>query len=160
MGPREAQLMLASGLKNNVAECIEQMPPDTVTFIIEAVEEQTEKTAVHRYGCRVIQRLLEHCSAIQLKNMVEQILDMVPRLAQHRYGNYVVQHLLEHGRKDDKKRIIDAVRINLVEFSKDRCSSNVVEKCIEVSTSGEHAPDLERERAGLMLAVIGADGDP
>merc|ERR1711933_233368 len=102
----------------------------------------------------------EHCSAIQLKKMVEQILDMVPRLAQHRYGNYVVQHLLEHGRKEDKKHIINEIRCKLVDYSKDRCSSNVVEKCIEVSTSGEHAPELEKERAGLMLAVLGEESNP
>jgi hypothetical protein len=171
--PREAQLVLANALKNNVMECIEnqhgnhvvqkcieQMPPDTVDFIIHAVEAQTEKTAVHRYGCRVIQRLLEHCPAKSLERVLEQILAIVPRLAQHRFGNYVIQHLLEHGRCRDKKRVICIMQEGLVMFSKDRCSSNVVEKCIEVATNGEHAPDLEQERAGLIHAVLGEEGDP
>jgi len=138
----------------------EQMPPDSVTFIINAVNMKVEAWATHMYGCRVIQRLLEHCTSQQLPRMLDQILASAKKLAQDPYGNYVVQHMLEHGRKDDKGRIMQVVCQNMAEFSKHKCSSNVVEKCFEVSAIGEHAQQLEKECQGLYIAVYGQPNDP
>lgn len=165
---RESQVLLAEALKNDVLKCIEnmhgnhviqkcieQMPPESVNFIIQAVQDQTEKMASHMYGCRVIQRLLEHCASGQLHLMLEQILENITKLSQDPYGNYVVQHMLEHGRKEDKKRIISIIEQDIVGFAKHKCSSNVVEKCFEIATVGEHAQTLEQERASLMRTVLG-----
>lgn len=171
--PRETQLMIADKLKKNVVgcidnmhgnhviqKCIEQMPPDSVTFIIKAIEDQTEKMAMNMYGCRVIQRLLEHCASHQLRGMLDRILDNVCKLAQDSYGNYVIQHVLEHGRKEDKQRVIAVIKTDVGEYSKHKCSSNVVEKCFEIATIGEHAQGLEEERHALTSAVLGLPGDP
>jgi len=136
------------------------MPPDSVQFIIHAVEAEAQRMASHMYGCRVVQRLLEHCSPHQLQNMLDQILKVIDKLATDPYGNYVVQHMLEHGRVDDKRLIIGVVERNIVDFSKHKCSSNVVEKALEIATVGEHADKLEGERSSLMYAVIGQPHDP
>mmetsp|Transcript_43603 Transcript_43603/g.109466 ORF Transcript_43603/g.109466 Transcript_43603/m.109466 type:complete len:544 (+) Transcript_43603:101-1732(+) len=171
--PRESQLVMATKLKENVVaciesmhgnhviqKCIEQMPPDSVTFIIEAVEAEAQRMASHMYGCRVAQRLLEHCASHQLETMLNKILTVIDKLATDNYGNYVVQHMLEHGRVEDKKIIIGVIERNIVEFSKHKCSSNVVEKALEIATVGEHAAQLENERSSLMFRVIGDPQDP
>lgn len=142
-----------------IQKCIEQMPPDSVDFIIKAVEEQTERMAAHMYGCRVIQRLLEHCASAQLQKILEHILKSIPKLAQDPYGNYVVQHMLEHGRREDKKRIVGIIQDHVVDFAMHKCSSNVVEKCFEIATVGEHAYALEEERQKLMHTVLGGHSD-
>jgi len=170
--PRESQLMMATKLKENVVaciesmhgnhviqKCIEQMPPDSVTFIIEAVEAEAQRMASHMYGCRVVQRLLEHCASHQLENMLNKVLTVIDKLATDNYGNYVVQHMLEHGRVEDKRIIIGVIERNIVEFSKHKCSSNVVEKALEIATVGEHAAQLENERSSLMFRVIGDPQD-
>lgn len=171
--PLESQELLAAELQNHVPqciesmfgnhviqECIEHMPPDSVTFIINAVNEKVEAWASHMSGCHVIQRLLEHCSTQQLPRMLDLIMASVRKLVGDPYGNYVVQHVLEHGRKEDKAQIIEAICQNIVKFSKNKCSSNVVEKCVEILAIGEHASQLERERRMLYVAVIGSAGDP
>merc|ERR1719203_1017926 len=83
-----------------IQKCVERMPPDSVGFIIRAVEARTAEMASHMYGCRVVQRLLEHCSPAQLATMLDEILANTAKLAQDPYGNYVIQHTLQHGRKE------------------------------------------------------------
>jgi pumilio RNA-binding family len=171
--PREAQQRLAKELEGHVGtcienmhgnhviqKCIEQMPPDSVTFIINEVSQKVEFWATHGYGCRVIQRLLEHCTASQLPKMLDQLLGPVSKLAKDSYGNYVVQHMLEHGRCEDKAAIIGVLSKDIVEYSKNKCSSNVVEKCFEITSVGEHANQLEQERQQLYMAVIGDVRNP
>merc|ERR1740121_1697856 len=87
--PRESQMKLAQELipvvplienmhgNHVIQKCIEQMPPDSVTFIIDAVTDKVDTIASHVYGCRVGQRLLEHCAPHQLQQMLEQMLDCV-----------------------------------------------------------------------------------
>ena len=53
--------------------------------------------STHQYGCRVVQRLLEHCTmAKQRASVLGEVLRATPALAQDQYGNYVVQHVLQH----------------------------------------------------------------
>lgn len=54
--------------------------------------------STHPYGCRVVQRVLEHCTLEDVKAFVRRqiLLSTVP-LAIDQYGNYVIQHVLEHG---------------------------------------------------------------
>lgn len=158
---KDLQVMLASSLQSNVTECItnmhgnhvvqkciEQMPPDSVSFIIHAVQADTAALASHIYGCRVIQRLLEHCASGQLTEMLDRILSNIEVLSKNQFGNYV-----------DKERIIDVVKAKILDFAMDKHSSNVVEKCFEASTIGEHAKELEGKRAQLVDAVLGQPGD-
>merc|ERR1719401_465151 len=106
-----------------------------MTFVIQAVEADAESISKHQYGCRVVQRLLEHCALQQLRSMLDQILTVVDKLAPDPYGNYVVQSLLERGRVDDKRRILRVVEEHVAELSRHKCSSNVVE---------EHVAELSR----------------
>lgn len=48
-----------------IQKCIEKVPPQMVQFIVEAFDNQIFHLSTHPYGCRVIQRLLEHCSEQQ-----------------------------------------------------------------------------------------------
>lgn len=51
--------------------------------------------STHPYGCRVIQRVLEHCEDPSTQQKVmNEILGAVSMLTQDQYGNYVVQHVL------------------------------------------------------------------
>jgi pumilio RNA-binding family len=139
-----------------IQKCIEQMPPDSVNFIIDSVNRRIDTMAEHMYGCRIIQRLLEHCAPHQLQDMLGNIGSHTKRLSENLYGNYVVQHMLEHGRVEDKKMILEVVTQNIIPFAKNKCSSNVVEKCFEIASIGEHADALKDHRRRLYFAVFNA----
>lgn len=65
---------------------------------------------MHAYGCRVIQRILEHCIDDQKQAILEEIKDSFSVLIQDQYGNYVIQHVLKHGRPTDRERLMREVR--------------------------------------------------
>ncbi|CAN0189797.1 unnamed protein product [Discosporangium mesarthrocarpum] len=100
---------------------------------------------MHAYGCRVIQRILEHCIEDQKQAILEEIKGNFSTLIQARgeererdqYGNYVIQHVLKHGRPTDRERLMGEVRENLLEYSQHKFASNVVEKCLQYGTKEE-----------------------
>ena len=50
--------------------------------------------STHPYGCRVIQRILEHCTGEQTAPVLEELHQHTEQLLQDQYGNYVIQHVL------------------------------------------------------------------
>uniref|UniRef100_A0A672S0G7 Pumilio homolog 1 n=1 Tax=Sinocyclocheilus grahami TaxID=75366 RepID=A0A672S0G7_SINGR len=95
--------------------------------------------STHPYGCRVIQRILEHCLPEQTLPILEEIHQHTEQLVQDQYGNYVIQHVLEHGRAEDKSKIVSEIRGNVLGLSQHKFASNVVEKCVTHSLRAERA---------------------
>lgn len=56
--------------------------------------EQVFSLSTHPYGCRVIQRILEHCLPEQTASILEELHQNTEQLIQDQYGNYVIQHVL------------------------------------------------------------------
>uniref|UniRef100_A0A7N8XBJ4 Pumilio RNA binding family member 2 n=1 Tax=Mastacembelus armatus TaxID=205130 RepID=A0A7N8XBJ4_9TELE len=95
--------------------------------------------STHPYGCRVIQRILEHCTQEQTLPILEELHQHSEQLGQDQYGNYVIQHVLEHGRPEDKSKIVAEVRGKVLVLSQHKFASNVVEKCVIHSSRAERA---------------------
>lgn len=47
------------------------MPAESIEFIVSAVADRVTELCIHTYGCRVIQRLLEHCSEKQTRPILD-----------------------------------------------------------------------------------------
>jgi len=77
-------------------KCIVELRPEAVQFIIEEIpSEAVSSMAQNKFGCRVLQRLLERSQHWEVGFLVDAVCaDLVP-IAQSPYGNYVVQVLLE-----------------------------------------------------------------
>ena len=89
-----------------VQKCIETVEPSCLQFIIAAVfRGQVFSLSTHPYGCRVIQRILEHCTPEQTGPVLEELHSHTEALIQDQYGNYVVQHVLDRGKPEDKSKI-------------------------------------------------------
>lgn len=67
--------------------------------------------STHPYGCRVIQRVLEHCTEEQKRPVLDQLHMHIKTLVVDQYGNYVIQHVIEHGSMEDRDRIVNQIKV-------------------------------------------------
>ncbi|KAI4299550.1 hypothetical protein L6164_032997 [Bauhinia variegata] len=132
-----------------IQKCIECVPEDAIHFIVSTFYDQVVTLSTHPYGCRVIQRVLEHCHDPKTQQiMMDEILQSVCMLAQDQYGNYVVQHMLEHGKPHERSAIIKKLTGQIVQMSQQKFASNVIEKCLTFGT--------EEERQILVNEMLGS----
>ncbi|KAL9224571.1 hypothetical protein vseg_000592 [Gypsophila vaccaria] len=137
-----------------IQKCIECVPSEDIGFIISAFRGQVASLSMHPYGCRVIQRVLEHCTdELQSQFIVDEILESVCTLAQDQYGNYVTQHVLEKGKPQERTQIIKNLCGQVVKMSQHKFASNVVEKCLEYGD----APSRELIIAEVVGQTEGSD---
>ncbi|KAL2548873.1 Pumilio-like protein 1 [Forsythia ovata] len=114
-----------------IQKSIECVPQDRIQFILSSFMGQVVTLSSHPYGCRVIQRVLEHCGDPNTQQMImDEIMNSVCTLAQDQYGNYVIQHVLQHGKPHERSAIIRKLAGQIVKMSQQKFASNVVEKCL------------------------------
>ncbi|KAH9078272.1 hypothetical protein Ae201684P_019363 [Aphanomyces euteiches] len=122
-----------------VQKCIEVLPwkdpsasryIERASFLLAAFEGNVYSMATHPYGCRVIQRVLEHCSDVQMATILVEIQDACSLLVEDQYGNYVIQHVLQHGQPAERSALINKIYPDIVRFSYHKFASNVIEKCL------------------------------
>ena len=105
---------------------------EQVDFIINDVLVNTVTLSCHPYGCRVLQRILEHCDEPKKIIVLDEIKKCHQKLLDDQYGNYVIQHVLQFGRPTDRDSILDIiVRNGLLGLSRQKFASNVVEKLLK-----------------------------
>uniref|UniRef100_A0A8C7TSV2 Pumilio homolog 1 n=1 Tax=Oncorhynchus mykiss TaxID=8022 RepID=A0A8C7TSV2_ONCMY len=124
-----------------VQKCIECVQPHALHFIIDAFKGQVFALSTHPYGCRVIQRILEHCLPDQTLPILEELHQHTEQLVQvthahHRSGHChhtdilycvlclrldLVEQLAKlstkHGRAEDKSKIVAEIRGNVLGLS-------------------------------------------
>eukprot|EP00803_Ostreobium_quekettii_P002535 evm.model.scf_736EXC.5 EVM.evm.TU.scf_736EXC.5 scf_736EXC:32512-37009(-) len=133
-----------------IQKCIECLPSRTISYIVDCFLSQVQALAVHPYGCRVIQRILENCDEAEKKHVVaEEILSNAKKLSQDQYGNYVVQHIVQHSTDEDRERVVNQLAPCAVALSQHKFASNVMEKCLV------HGNDAQRRL--LIEKVVGED---
>jgi hypothetical protein len=71
-----------------VQKAIERVPAEHIQFIIEAHRGEAVKLAQHTYGCRVIQRILEHCTPAAKRIILDELHGCIAPLITDQFGNY------------------------------------------------------------------------
>ncbi len=82
---------------------IEVMPRERFDFIAKELSGFGADAARHRYGCRVMCRLIEHSDSDL--PLIEEILMDVGPLCVHKYAHHVVFSILEHGGEEERRQI-------------------------------------------------------
>ncbi|KAL9029054.1 MAG: hypothetical protein Q9196_002662 [Gyalolechia fulgens] len=136
-----------------VQKAIERIPAEHIQFIVNAFTGQVHELSKHAYGCRVIQRMLEHCIEPTRSAVLQELHGCAQYLIGDQYGNYVTQHVIEHGREQDRDRIITLVTSNLTNYSKHKFASNVVETCIKFGNAEQ------RKKIVNILTAVNEKGE-
>mmetsp|Transcript_30452 Transcript_30452/g.43652 ORF Transcript_30452/g.43652 Transcript_30452/m.43652 type:complete len:1107 (-) Transcript_30452:656-3976(-) len=122
-----------------------------IQFIITAFQGKVKELSSHPYGCRVVQRILEHCSISQKSVILEELRQCCTDLVQDCYGNYVIQFVMQHGWEADRAVLIREVQSNLLDFSQHKFASNVVEKCLQYAN--------KKDRDEMIWTIINVTFD-
>jgi len=103
-----------------------------IDFVIQDVLVNAETLSCHPYGCRVLQRVLEHCDQVRKTEVLDEIMLSHRKLLDDQYGNYVIQHVLQYGREVDRDSILEiVVESGLLRLARQKFASNVVEKLLK-----------------------------
>jgi len=126
---------------------------EQIDFIIDDVLINTAALSCHPYGCRVLQRILEHCGEQRKTEILDEIKKCHKKLLDDQYGNYVIQHVLQFGREDDRDSILQiVVESGLLGMSRQKFASNVVEKLLKYG-NGNQRRAVVREMLKVRLGV-------
>ena len=132
---------------------------DDIQFIVDSALETVAPLSCHPYGCRVLQRILEHSVEPQKTRTLDDISKCHRVLLDDQYGNYVIQHVLQFGRNSDRDSILQiVVESGLLALSRQKFASNVVEKLLKYGTPA-HRNAIVREMLNVVEGKgIGEDG--
>jgi len=166
---REEGAALASELRGHVVAaaesphanhvlqlCINTLEAEDIQFIIdEVVEVGTIRVATNKYGCRIIQRLVERCPRQQVQGIVQTILDDVRGLSTRPYSNFVLQSLIMHGSCDDRQRIVSIALEGAAELCRVPHGCVVVLAAFEVEEPERQAALAKRvgQEEGLLVSM-------
>jgi pumilio RNA-binding family len=103
---------------------------DQMQFIIDDIVANVEILSTHRYGCRVVQRAIEHCVEEQKTLGLDEVFSCHKKLVVDQYGNYVAQQALICGSEAHQTAIVDTLteeNDSLLALSRHKYASNVVE---------------------------------
>lgn len=113
---------------------IEQLSSATSSFIADELLVNAQRFARHRFGCRIVCRLVEHCSSEEsTQKLIDTLLEDREEaldLCKHNFGHHVVQSVLEHGDARHKEIIADVLRHDLLANARHRSSSYVLEAAL------------------------------
>ena len=117
-----------------IQKCIEVIPAQSA-FIIRAFQGQVRTLATHPYGCRVIQKILEHAKrdsgsplAKAMMPVVDEVCTNVRDLVMNQNGNYVVQHVMTNAGLKYTEEIVQNLKDIFPMLACQKFASNVAEK--------------------------------
>ena len=137
-----------------IQKCIEKVRPITrISFMLDVFHGKFTMMARHPYGCRVVQRVLEHCDKSIVSSALDELIAQATALTSDQYANYVVQHIITHQPQGvHRSELFHVVTNNVLTFSQHKFGSNVVEACLQ------HGTPEEREK--LIDGMLDGDVPP
>jgi len=138
---REVALELVEELHGHTREAIESpyanfvlqqvvkvMPVASNAFIVGELRGFGCEMARHRYGCRVLCRLLEHGgSSTALAELIDEVLQEAAWLCSHTFAYHVLARVLEYSSPKQRSQVCAVLRADLFIHAKHRCTSHLVE---------------------------------
>jgi pumilio RNA-binding family len=114
-----------------IQKIILELPTALTSFVIEELFGIAAEASRHRYGCRIVCRLLEHSATdAMVVQLVEEILVETMDLCCHNFGHHVIQTILEHGHPAHKHTIAETLRAQSHLIARNRNAAYVAERAL------------------------------
>eukprot|EP00970_Alexandrium_tamarense_P003613 scaffold569_cov220-Alexandrium_tamarense.AAC.4 len=112
---------------------------NSFNIIIDEVIQDLQSLSRHSYGCRVVQRMVEHFDEPYKSRVLDAIIACHTSLFDHVYGNYVIQCVLSNGRPSDRDEMLEFItrNNNMMNMSKKKHASNVVEAMLRFGDASQ-----------------------
>eukprot|EP00887_Chlorella_sp_A99_P008204 scaffold12.g8204.t1 len=124
LGPEE-RVALCDELSEHALRCVRDQNGN------HAIVAKCGSLSTHTFGCRLVQRVLQHCTIAELTERTRtEVLGSAQQLAHDQFGNYVIQHLVAHGPDDASADLI-------VALAQHKYASNVAEACLKHGTPAQ-----------------------
>lgn len=170
----EEQVKLVNGLRGQVlkamqnpnanhviSKMVQVMPCDRVSFIVEELKGYASTLSRHRYGCRLLCRIIEHLSPrdVAALELLAEVLTDAEELCTHAFGIFVVCHILEYGLPEHKATMAAVLGTNLMGFAvhkKGRCVVEAAFRHLSAEEQRALANDLlsdSTQSKGQLLAL-------
>eukprot|EP00930_Biecheleria_cincta_P045365 TRINITY_DN31276_c0_g1_i1.p1 TRINITY_DN31276_c0_g1~~TRINITY_DN31276_c0_g1_i1.p1 ORF type:complete len:521 (-),score=97.26 TRINITY_DN31276_c0_g1_i1:294-1856(-) len=144
---------------------VTQLTFNAAKFVAEEMVHIAAKVAQHRYGCRVICRLLEFFTSREVVlSVVEELLKSAQDLCSDKFGHHVLQSVMEHCQEQHRRCVVQVLKSDLPGFAKQQHSSYLVETALQYSAPADQESllselsqpdiiaDLALERYGCYVA--------
>lgn len=105
------------------------MRPADLQFVIDEIMQGARvlQMARHKFGCRILQRLLENCRHDQMASIIDIILSRALACSQHMYANYVMQHVCEFGSLAQQRYVAELLAQHAPIVAEDTFAASVAE---------------------------------
>mmetsp|Transcript_26684 Transcript_26684/g.50137 ORF Transcript_26684/g.50137 Transcript_26684/m.50137 type:complete len:452 (+) Transcript_26684:37-1392(+) len=134
-----------------LSKAVELLPAERLLAIVEKLKEKGfEEVARHKFGCRLMERLIEHLNEVGQRNLTAAIAPKAEVLSKHQYGNFVVQHLYEHT-PAARHGILNEILHQVPQLALHRTASHVVQRALTYSD--------EDGQAAIVKALMAGQGD-
>lgn len=147
-----------------LAKIVERMPWAMAAFVVHELHGSGAKFARHKFGCRVIMRLVEHQGKDNASTaaLMDEVLLEVKELAKSEYGKHVVKAILEHGTAEQKHFIAHKLCGNLRELIQGRHAREVLVEVLEKCSPEDQKSvsyGLSSTMEGVLLVAMRKNGN-
>merc|ERR1719183_683192 len=116
-----------------VQKMVEVLPPASLGSVVEEILGAGAEVARHRYGCRVLSRLLQRhseTSVAHMDDLIEELLCDASDLARHTFGHHVIEVVLQTGSAYQRHNIFGSLVSDVMRNAKNRNATYVVERAL------------------------------
>mmetsp|Transcript_4849 Transcript_4849/g.8422 ORF Transcript_4849/g.8422 Transcript_4849/m.8422 type:complete len:501 (-) Transcript_4849:200-1702(-) len=110
---------------------VEVMPIEIACFVAEELAGIAADACRHRYGCRIMCRLIEQFArSTCVMKLIEEMMKEVADLAKHSFAHHVMQAVLEHGANKYRHTIAKELAKDILANALNRNGTYVIERAL------------------------------
>jgi len=138
-----------------LSRVVEVMPVEIAAFIAEELTGIAAYASRHKYGCRIVCRLVAQLPNTPcVTELLRHAMKKPGELINHTFGNYVAAAILEHGSEEQKHHIAEELISNPLGHATERFGSGMVELALKHCSQEDVANLVEQLLDAQVLVQL------